>query len=279
MNFLLYVGAAAQIFFVVAVFGVGSVAGLCFVRWLVPLDRLQKNHEVAGVTFGVLGAFYGLVLAFVIVAAWERFDMANTDAIAEATALESLYKLGAAFSEPMRTQIDSAVLEYSHRVIDREWPEMADNTFQGGKQGAMELWATVLAYHSPDSREQTLIDKSIDQLNLISQTRSRRYNYYQQDLPSVVWTVIYLGCVMTIGFSYFFGSNVFRAQVLMCGFFSVLLGMTILAILELAHPYQGVVTISNEPYRYAISRMEEAGNYNLAAEKALRQSISTASDR
>src|SRR5271163_2426761 len=239
MDFLLYVGAAGQIFFIVAVFGVGSVAGLCFVRWLVPLDRLQKNHEVAGVTFGVLGAFYGLVLAFVIVAAWERFDMANSDAITEATALESLYKLGAAFSEPMRTQIDSAVLEYSHRVID----------------------------------------KSIDQLNLISQARSRRYNYYQQDLPSVVWTVIYLGCLMTIGFSYFFGSNVFRAQVLMCGFFSVLLGMTILAILELAHPYQGVVTITNEPYRYAISRMEEVGNYNLAAEKALHQSMSTASDR
>ena len=48
MNFLLYVGAAAQIFFVVAVFGGGSVAGLCFVRWLVPLDRLQKNQQDDG---------------------------------------------------------------------------------------------------------------------------------------------------------------------------------------------------------------------------------------
>ena len=33
---------------------------------------------------------------------------------------------------------------------------------------------------------------------------------------------------MTIGFSYFFGSNVFRAQALMCWFFSILIGMTIL---------------------------------------------------
>src|ERR1700733_8574957 len=105
MNFLLYVGAAAQIFFVVAVFGGGSVAGLCFVRWLVPLDRLQNNDELAGGTFGGLGALYGRVPAVVIVGAWERFDMANADAISEATALESLYKLGAAFSEPMRTQI------------------------------------------------------------------------------------------------------------------------------------------------------------------------------
>ena len=83
---------------------------------------------------------------------------------------------------------------------------------------------------------------------------------------------------MTIGFSYFFGSNVFRAQVLMCGFFSILLGMTILAILELAHPYQGVVTISDEPYRYALSRMEAADSYKMAAAKALSQAVSPASD-
>ena len=275
MNFLLYCGSATQIIFVIVAFGGGSVAGLCLVRWLVPLDRLQKNHEVAGVTFGVLGAFYGLVLAFVIVAAWERFNDANSYALTEATALESLYKLGAAFSEPMRSQLDSQVLEYSHRVIDKEWPEMADNTFEGGEVGAHELCSTVLAYHPVDSREQMLTDKSIDQLNLISQARSERFNFYEQDLPSVVWTVIYLGCLMTIGFSYFFGSNVFRAQVLMCGFFSILLGMTILAILELAHPYQGVVTISNEPYRYALSRMEAADSYKMAA-KTSPQALSAA---
>jgi hypothetical protein len=275
MNFLLYCGSATQIIFVIVAFGGGSVAGLCLVRWLVPLDRLQKNHEVAGVTFGVLGAFYGLVLAFVIVAAWERFNDANSYALTEATALESLYKLGAAFSEPMRSQLDSQVLEYSHRVIDKEWPEMADNTFEGGEVGAHELWSTVLAYHPVDSREQMLTDKSIDQLNLISQARSERFNFYEQDLPSVVWTVIYLGCLMTIGFSYFFGSNVFRAQVLMCGFFSILLGMTILAILELAHPYQGVVTISNEPYRYALSRMEASDSYKMAA-KTSPQALSAA---
>src|ERR1700678_1362966 len=118
MNFLLYCGCATQIIFVIVAFGGGSVAGLCLVRWLVPLDRLQKNHEVAGVTFGVLGAFYGLVLAFVIVAAWERFNDANSYALTEATALESLYKLGAAFSEPTRTELESAVREYTRHVVD-----------------------------------------------------------------------------------------------------------------------------------------------------------------
>src|SRR5271155_6131934 len=136
MDFLLYWSTAGQLLFVLFAFGGGSMVGLYVVRLLVPLDRLQKNHEVAGITYGVLGAFYGLVLAFVIVAAWERFNDANAYALTEATALESLYKLGAAFSEPMRSQLDSAVLEYVHRVIEKEWPQMADNTFGGGKVGA-----------------------------------------------------------------------------------------------------------------------------------------------
>jgi hypothetical protein len=60
MDFLLYWRTAAQIAFVLVVFGGGSVAGLYIVRRLVSVDHLQKNHEVAGVTFGVLGAFYQL---------------------------------------------------------------------------------------------------------------------------------------------------------------------------------------------------------------------------
>ncbi len=264
MDFLLYWGTFGQIAFVCVVFGGGSVAGLCVVRRLVPVDHLQKNHEVAGITFGVLGAFYGLVLAFVIVAAWEQFTAANANSHQEASALESLYKLGAGFAEPMRTRFDSAVSEYTHRVVDEEWPQMANDNYRAQTGRTLKLWSILLSYHAADSREQMLEDKAIDQLNIVGQARNQRILYYDDDLPSVVWLVIYLGCAITIGFSYYFGSHVFRAQVVMCAFFSILLGITILAILELAHPYQGTVTIPDEPFRYALSRMQEVGSYQMA---------------
>jgi hypothetical protein len=47
----------------------------------------------------------------------------------------------------------------------------------------------------------------------------------------------------------------FPSQALMCGIFSSLLGLTILAILELAHPYQGAVVVSDAPFKFAITRM------------------------
>ena len=93
MEYLLYMSTVEQIVIVTVVFSGLSVLGLYMVRILVPLETLKKNHEVAGFTFGVLGAFYGLLLAFVIVAAWERFDRANANVQEEGVALISLYRL------------------------------------------------------------------------------------------------------------------------------------------------------------------------------------------
>ena len=69
--------------------------------------------------------------------------------------------------------------------------------------------------------------------------------------------MIYAGLLITIGFSYFFGLEAFASQALMCAIFSTLLGLTILAILELAHPYQGTVVVSAQPLEYALSRMDD----------------------
>ena len=45
----------------------------------------------------------------------------------------------------------------------------------------------------------------------------------------------------------------------MCAIFASLLGLTIVAILELAHPYQGAMTVSDRPLKYALIRMDDMG--------------------
>ena len=259
MNFLLYWPSWAQIVFVVVVFSGLSVLGLYVVRVLVPLERLKQNHEVAGFTFGVVGAFYGLLLAFVIVAAWERFDRATEQVQSEGIALISLYRLSKGFAEPVATDMRTALRSYTHGLIDKEWPDMANYRFQqmNDSMGPLPLWQIVTNYKPQDTHQQMLVDKSFDQLSQLSAAVSMRYLYCRDDLPSVVWVVIYAGLLITIGFSYFFGLETFRSQALMCATFSSLLGITLLAIVELAHPYQGSVIVSDQPFTYALMRMDD----------------------
>ncbi len=259
MDFLLYLSMTEQIVTVIVIFSGLSVLGLYIVRILVPLETLKKNHEVAGFTFGVLGAFYGLLLAFVIVAAWERFDRANANVEQEGVALISLYRLSKGFSAPAASDMQHAIRAYTHRLIEVEWPDMANANFASidDSVGTLSLWQVVATYNPEDSRRSLLVDKSLDQLANLTGETSLRYLYSKEDLPSVVWLVIYAGLLITIGFSYFFGLEAFSSQALMCAIFSSLLGLTILAIQELAHPYQGSVVVSAQPLRYALSRMDD----------------------
>jgi len=258
MDFLLYLSTAEQIFIVTILFSGLSVLGLYLVRILVPLETLKKNHEVAGFTFGVLGAFYGLLLAFVIVAAWERFDRANENVQEEGVALVSLYRLSKGFSAPTAGDMQHEIRAYTHRLIDVEWPAMAksESASTDDSAGTLPLWQIVGTYKAESPSQTLLVDKSFDQLSKLSEETSLRYLYSRENLPSVVWLVIYAGLIITIGFSYFFGLDTFGSQALMCAIFSTLLGLTILAILELAHPYQGSVVVSAEPLRYALGRMD-----------------------
>src|SRR5271155_2088147 len=109
MNFLLYWPTWLEVTFIVIVFSSVSILGLYIVRRTVPLERLKQNHEVAGFTFGVIGAFYGLLLAFVIVAAWERFDRADEKVQGEAMGLASLYRLSKGFPQPLQHELQQSI--------------------------------------------------------------------------------------------------------------------------------------------------------------------------
>ena len=56
MIYLLFWPTWIQVPFVVLAFSSLSILGLYTVRRLVPVERLKRNHEVAGFTFGVIGA-------------------------------------------------------------------------------------------------------------------------------------------------------------------------------------------------------------------------------
>lgn len=267
MDFLLYWPTWFQVIFIGAVFSGLSILGLYIVRVTVPLESLKQNHEVAGFTFGVIGAFYGLLLAFVIVAAWQRFDRADALVQNEAMALVSLYRLSTGYPEPLQHNLQQAIRHYTDHAINVEWPSMAAHVHDGVADnpiGATGLWQLVGSFTPNDSRQSILADKSYDQLQLIGEDRALRYMYGNEDFPSVVWLVIYAGLIITIGFSYFFGLETFPSQALMCGIFSSLLGLTILAILELAHPYQGAVVVSDSPLKFAITRMDAIDKVALA---------------
>ena len=67
-----------------------AILGLLLVRRLVPLDLLQMHHEVGGYIIGVMGTIYAVILAFVVFAVWDQYQIASVAVVAEANSLGDL---------------------------------------------------------------------------------------------------------------------------------------------------------------------------------------------
>jgi hypothetical protein len=250
---------AVQAILVVIAFAGISITGLYLVRRAVPAQNLREDHDVAGFTFGVIGAFYGVVLAFVIVAAWQRFQNAQEKTQSEALALTNMYVLARGFEDPMRSDLIAAVRRYADQVVNSEWSAMAQASYEKSRGGEDRIWSVLLTYQPRNSRDQILLDKCLADMGQLTDARELRFMFYKDDLPSVIWIVIYVGCVITITFSYFFGTRRQRSQAIMCGTFAALIGLTILAVSELANPYQGTVNVSAAPFKFVISTIDRQG--------------------
>ena len=57
-----------------------AVVGLVLVQRLVPPDRREEQNNVAGFIYAVLGVAYAVLLAFVLIAVWQDYKTAQTNA-------------------------------------------------------------------------------------------------------------------------------------------------------------------------------------------------------
>ena len=80
---------------------------LCRKRW--GTDRLALNNEVAGFKFAVVGVFYAVLLAFVVIAVWEDYRDTETAVRNEAKALADLHQVSYGLPRRVRDQDTQAL--------------------------------------------------------------------------------------------------------------------------------------------------------------------------
>lgn len=159
MQLLLNFPTVVQVMVVVVVFGAG---GLYLVRRHVSLQELKENHDVLGFTFTVVGAFYGVVLAFVTVAAWQQFQNASEREQSEALSLGSLYTVSMAYPDPARARIHDYIRVYALDALHNQWPAMGSYAYVQDASDMKRIWDALFSINPATAKEQILLAKGVD---------------------------------------------------------------------------------------------------------------------
>jgi hypothetical protein len=102
----------------------------------------------------------------------------------------------------------------------------------------------VLADRPVDPGSSALQSELLQQLDQLTQARRARVVLSEGSVPGVVWTVLALGAVVTVGFTFFFGTINLRAQVLMTGLLAFTIFLDLEVIVTVNRPFTGPVSVS-----------------------------------
>jgi hypothetical protein len=246
----------------VTALGVASAAGLYSIglmlaaRALFGVERLKLNNEVAGFKFAVVGVFYGVLLAFVVVSVWEDFHTTEAAVRNEAKAAVDLHRLTFALPVEGGAEIRQRLLSYTDHVRKFEWPSMAlGKSSDDVARDLDQLSQAIFNVQPQGERELALYQDAIRLLTVITDNRNERLDSSDGSVPPVLWFVLIIGGAITLGYPAFFGSSNLWAQILMIAMLAVLVSFSLLLGLAFDYPFSGAVHISVSPFDKALEQM------------------------
>jgi Protein of unknown function (DUF4239) len=221
-----------------------AMLGPFLVRKRCTLSVLVKNNEIAGFKFATVGVIYAVLLAFAIVAVWDKFTETELLVMKEAGASATIGRI-AAGDTPEAVDTRAALRGYLNAVVEEEWPSMAkgEESFEvRHKLDALYRAAMRLV----DNRPQGIGVEIMQELGAITEARRSRLHHSMGAVPTPLWVMLTVGAVITVGFTFFFGMENLRAQSLMTGALAVIIFLGLFVIVAYDHPFLGEVSISPE---------------------------------
>jgi hypothetical protein len=222
-----------------------ALLGLALVRHMVPLDRLARHTDVAGYVYAVIGVIYAVILAQVVIAAWQEYQDARAVADHEANAVLNLARLAQVWPTEDRQRVEDALSAYAQHVVEIEWPIMAHDQFDESLQTPLvhELWQAVNEAGVRAEDLDPVYAASLQQLDELDGARRSRMLIGREKLPEAMILTLAIGAVITVGFSYLFAVEERWIQGLMTASLATLVSLLLLLEYQLDTPYEGVSAI------------------------------------
>ncbi|MDX1946497.1 MAG: hypothetical protein SFU86_13940 [Pirellulaceae bacterium] len=224
-------------------------------------SRLPKEHlgaetkDVVTLVTGVVGAMTGIVLGLLVASANASFD-SQRDGVAQLAANIVVLDRALAHYGPetreIRGQLQSSVRDLIERMWADEHSSAAQDDPQTGGTGQYEqVYDLVLALHPQTDPQRTTQAQALKLLHETAEMRWLLFSQRGNSIPRVFLILIVAWLAITFAsFGLFAPRHATSLAVLILG--SLVVSSAVFLILELQHPFGGLIHISSQPLQTAL---------------------------
>jgi hypothetical protein len=228
-----------------------AVAGFYAVRRFFPALWSDSNNELVRICSSLTGGLYGLLLAFVVVTAWQNYSNASTQIEDEISALSNVMRDAGGLPEEVRVPVREDTLRYAGLVVSREWAMLAEGDPDlVSRQMYERVWDRLYGFDPNSDAESTFFGSVVDRMNDVGRARRLRIYSSTSHVPSLLWGLIVAGGVLTVFLLYLYRGGSVLAQAIMIGIVAGFIGFVVFLIHALDSPFAGELRLSTEPFTY-----------------------------
>ncbi len=212
----------------------------------------KESNDFTGAVVAVIGTTYAVLLAFMLSGVWNMYQQAEINAEQEANDVVNVFRISDQLPQPAAGEMQRLVRDYVSYGIDTEFQALSNDTvpLKGGELVA-GMWSSVHDIKLSSSNEQAAFGTLMSTLQSLTEHRRIRIMQSRERLPSILWTVLIAGGVITVAAACFFGVPNFRFHLLQVMVLSFLISLVLVAIADIDRPYQGDVRVMPTGLKFA----------------------------
>jgi TRAP transporter TAXI family solute receptor len=230
-------------FFVISLIGIALVHP--HMRRVVHGKR-QVNDVVIFVAAN-FGLIYAILLGLMVVATFQITKDLQDHIGMEASSLATMYRSTEAYPEPLRSELRSQLRDYTHYVIDKDWPAHRQRrVLAGGDHRLQAIRQKLFSFEPKTSSQEEIHREMLRYFNAMIAAREQRLSAVFSSIPHVLWYALWIGALVTIVFLWMLHLDLVP-QIVFGGITAVFLGVMIFLIYAMDHPLQRAVSVGPDP--------------------------------
>ena len=243
-------------FLIIVIYVSLTIVSFVLVRKLYPYHRCKNHNDIAGFIFSTLGVIYAVCLAFIVIVTWEQFDKANETTSKEANCIASLYQDSAPMPAEFRAQLKVDLTNYVNAIINDEWKTMErGQRSQKVHDLQVKIVQSYSGFEPKNETQKIFLAESVKKLNEASELRRQRVLFAGSGIHPILYFVLFVGSVITIGFTMLFGTENFAEHLIMTTALSAMIAFTLFTIIALDYPYIGKYSIDPDVFTKVLTTL------------------------
>jgi hypothetical protein len=219
-------------------------------RWVQPETR-SRASPTASVTLQVAATIYAILIAFVIVDAYNQVQQTQREVSSKASSLAIVFENSRSFEAQSGVEVRAAALRYAKAVLHRGIPRLQDS----GKpdehtDDELEvLFRVVQAVEPKNQSDQAAYDATVRALDGIVATRAELLDSARATVPDTLLALLFVIGLIVMGLATLLDTQHRGSHLVILSALALVIWLTLALVVSLDFAFDGVIRVSDQPLR------------------------------